>query len=98
MSLPLLSPTDLLLSSKGCRPGGGNTSVPGLWGMWDLPTLGLAQVASTYESDRVWSYEVGAKKASGDGRVNVQASAFLIDWNNSQQTVPLTRCGFAYTA
>src|SRR3546814_7650464 len=67
-------------------------------GLWDLPTLGLAQVPSTYESDSVWSYEVGAKKASGDGRVNVQASAFLIDWNNIQQTVPLTRCGFAYTA
>src|SRR3546814_3545151 len=49
-------------------------------------------------SDLVWSYEVGAKKASGDGRANVQASAFLIDWNNIQQTVPLTRCGFAYTA
>src|SRR3546814_665477 len=67
-------------------------------GLWDLPTLGLAQVPSTYESDSVWSYEVGAKKASGDGRVTVQASAFLIDWNNIQQTVPFTRCGFAYTA
>src|SRR3546814_7212164 len=51
-----------------------------------------------YDSESGWSYEVGAKKASSDGRLNVQASAFLIDWNNIQQTVPLFQCGFAYTA
>lgn len=93
--------TDTLVyanAAKGFRPGGGNPGVPAPFCAADLGLLGVAQVPTTYKSDSVWSYEVGAKKGSHDGRLNVQASAFLIDWKDIQQSIPLFRCGFAYTA
>ncbi len=85
-------------AAKGFRPGGGNPGVPTAFCAADLAQLGISQVPSTYKSDSVWSYEVGAKKGSSDNRLNVQASAFLIDWKDIQQNVPMFRCGFAYTA
>ncbi|MEJ2459669.1 MAG: TonB-dependent receptor, partial [Novosphingobium sp.] len=51
-----------------------------------------------FDSDSVWSYEVGTKTRLFDRRLQFDASAFRIDWNNIQQTIQLTQCGFNYTA
>src|SRR3546814_7141991 len=59
-----------IYAAKGFRTGGGNTAVPAAFCATDLTALGLAEVPQTYKSDSVWSYEVGAKKANGNGRIN----------------------------
>jgi outer membrane receptor protein involved in Fe transport len=76
----------------GVNPGGDpipNTSL-GILGLTDRPTL--------FDSDSVWSYELGSKNRVFGDRLQVNASAFYIDWKNIQQTVGLARCGFQFVA
>jgi outer membrane receptor protein involved in Fe transport len=65
--------------------------------MTDLAALGISQAPEAYNSDNVWSYELGAK-----GRpvrsVQFEASAFRIDWSDIQNSVGLPSCGFGYIA
>ena len=87
-------------ATKGYRIGGANPAVgqfcygPGS----ALDQIGLASVPPTYGSDEVWSYELGAKSSLADQRLLLDASAYLIRWRDIQQNVPLTDCGFQFTA
>lgn len=36
----------------------------------------------TVDEEEMWSYEVGTKLTAWDGRVNIQAAAYYIDWTN----------------
>jgi iron complex outermembrane recepter protein len=74
--------------AKGFRVGGGNAP---------LPTGCNATPPSTYSSDYVWNYEIGAKNKLFDGRVQIDTSLFHIDWLKIQQLIPLS-CGLLYTA
>jgi iron complex outermembrane recepter protein len=74
--------------AKGFRVGGGNAP---------LPTGCNATPPSTYSSDYVWNYEIGAKNKLFDGRVQIDTSIFHIDWLKIQQLIPLS-CGLLYTA
>jgi iron complex outermembrane recepter protein len=94
-------------ASKGFRVGGYNpqvglpcTAPP----FFALPTLGYFPSPgnptgrpSTFDSDSLWSYEVGSKNTLGGGRGLVSASAYYIDWENIQQGVALAGCGFGFT-
>ncbi len=68
-------PTDGLvfygLASQGFRLGGTNQQ-------------GIVAVPPGYESDSIWNYELGAKTTFMDGRLYVNATAFLIDWEDIQ--------------
>jgi len=96
-----VTPDDLVYATaaKGFRIGGANPAVgqfcygPG----GALAMIGLNAVPATYGSDNVWSYEIGSKNVFADRRVLLNASAYYIKWNNIQQNVPLTACGFQYT-
>lgn len=83
------TPNHMLYASvgKGFRVGGGNEPVP---------TLCNFTVPSGYGSDFVWSYEVGAKDTLFHHRLQVDASAFHVDWSQIQQIVQL-QCGQQYT-
>lgn len=86
--------------AKGFRPGGQNTvntavTTPNCAA--GLHELGLSQIPQTYNSDSVWSYEVGAKNRWFGGHVAVDASAFYIKWDNVQQAVNIG-CTTAFTA
>jgi len=82
--------------SKGFRPGGYNPQV-GQCG-FDLGQLGYPDGRPPlYDSDSVWSYEVGAKSKLFNGALGVQASVYQIDWSNIQQAVQLGNCGFQFT-
>lgn len=59
------------LASEGFRLGGTNQP-------------NIAAVPPGYEADSLWNYEVGVKSAWLDGRLIVNSSAFLIDWDNIQ--------------
>jgi iron complex outermembrane receptor protein len=68
-------------AAKGFRVGGVN---PG------LPPCGVGctvDVGSTFNSDSLWNYELGAKFQAFHRALSVTAAAFYIDWSNIQLNV-----------
>lgn len=89
-------------AAKGFRIGGYNPRV-GLPCGGQLASLGLFDANGApaapqlFDSDSVWSYEIGAKDAFFGGRVQIASSVYYIDWKNIQQGVAL-QCGFQFVA
>ena len=85
-------------ASKGFRIGGVNGQVsPTLCGD-ELDRVGLdPDSLRTYDSDSLWSYEVGVKSRLADNRLSLNAAAFFIDWSDSLQVQRLA-CGFQVDA
>jgi len=82
-------------AAKGFRPGGAQR-IPPVSCAADLQALGIDSAPTTYTSDSVWSYEVGAKSRVMQGRLQFAASAFWINWSNIQQNVVLPDCGQSF--
>lgn len=84
-------------AAKGFRIGGINGNVPvGLCGP-ELATLGVdPSNATTFDSDSLWSYELGFKSTLANNRVTLNGAVFFIDWSNIQQLNRLA-CGFQFT-
>ncbi len=55
-------------AAQGNKPGNFNASAP--------PGF------LTVEEEEMWNYEIGAKRSAMDGKVSLQASAYMIDWTN----------------
>ena len=91
-------------AAKGFRIGGYNPAVGVPCGVSQgdprpgtpLGNIGLSDRPQLFDSDTVWSYEVGSKNSLFGGNLNMEASAFYIEWDNIQQNVGLA-CGFAFT-
>ncbi|MCX2865479.1 TonB-dependent receptor [Paucibacter sp. PLA-PC-4] len=81
-----LSPDSSLYAriASGYRPGGPNAL---------LPTTSPA-VKPMFESDSLWSYEVGYKASLLDRRLTVEAAIYDIEWSDILQ--PITDGGFSY--
>jgi iron complex outermembrane recepter protein len=77
--------------AKGYRVGGVNTPLADYCNA-------TTPAPKTYNSDSVWSYEIGAKDSLLDGHLQVDTSVFHIDWKNIQQPVLIPSCGFEYFA
>jgi outer membrane receptor protein involved in Fe transport len=60
--------------------------------------LGYDQSPTTYDSDSVWSYELGTKNSFAGGRVTIDASAFYIKWSDIQTSLYLPTCGSSFIA
>ncbi|MGZ3312647.1 MAG: TonB-dependent receptor [Caulobacteraceae bacterium] len=97
-----LTPVDLVYFtvSKGYRAGGINPlpSV-GICGQ-ALSVYGLAptDLPQTYNSDTVWSYELGGKFRVLDNRLQLNGALYHIDWLNPQVTLsPGFNCGLVST-
>jgi iron complex outermembrane receptor protein len=86
-----------LSGAKGFRTGGVNGNLPpGLCGP-ELTELGVnPSNATTYESDDLWSYELGFKSSLADNRITLNAAVFMVDWQDVQQLNRLA-CGFQFT-
>ena len=84
-------------AAKGFRIGGVNGQIsPTLCGD-EIAALNLdPDGLRSYDSDDLWSYEVGVKSNLADNRVSVNAAAFFIDWNDTLQNVRLA-CGFQFS-
>ena len=84
--------------AKGFRTGGDNAPIPRSLCIPTFQTLGLTgQFApTTYKSDSVKSYEIGAKDKFGS--LKLASSAYYIDWNDIQQNIYLPGCGLQFTA
>lgn len=85
-------------AAKGFRVGGVNKPIPVTSDACrgDLTSLGLTQSPGQYGSDHLWSYEVGQKSNLLGDRLQVYSSAYYIKWEDIQQSVGLTDCGFNY--
>jgi iron complex outermembrane receptor protein len=83
-------------AAKGFRPGGPNRfQVNPVLCAADLQQLGLTQAPDTFDSDNLWSYELGTKNQFGGIMFN--GALFYTDWKKIQQQINLTSCGFAFT-
>ncbi|MBV8497156.1 MAG: TonB-dependent receptor, partial [Gammaproteobacteria bacterium] len=95
-----------LSAAKGYRVGGTNNDfgvvpscVPGLITLGVQPGPdGKYHSQTTYGSDSLWSYELGTKQTTLEHRLQINASLFLIDWRNIQQSVYLPSCGDSFTS
>ena len=97
-----ISPLALVYATaaKGFREGGPNAPVPlGLpQCVAALGALGLTNAPNSFDSDSLWSYEIGAKGRTSDGRLRITGAAYHIDWSGIQQKINLSGgCGFDYT-
>ena len=85
-----LTPDDLVYAtaSKGYRIGGATPPLP--------PNCGTG-FPTSYNSDSLWSYEVGTKDRFLERTLQVSASAFYVDWSNIQQAFYVPACGIQFT-
>jgi iron complex outermembrane recepter protein len=91
--------------AKGFRPGGGTgpiiTSGPDSCEknlQSEYGTTSFIPGPDSFQSDHVWSYELGEKWLGADNRVSVNAAIYFEAWTGVQQTNNLTECGEIYTA
>ena len=82
-------------AAEGFRIGGVNREFSDALGCESqLNALGLMVAdARTYDSDKLWSYELGAKFGAPSRRYTFNASVFYVDFDELQQRV-LLACGF----
>lgn len=83
-------------ASKGFRPGGAQAPVDPNFCATDLATLGLSQSPLDYESDSLWSYELGSKNRLFGGAVTLDTNIYHVKWKNIQQSIRLPTCSFAF--
>jgi len=74
--------------ASGYRPGGPNVVPP------VDPVTGERFGRATFDADSLWNYEVGAKLGALDGRLQVDAALFWIDWTDIQ--VNENQSGFSF--
>ncbi|QTH20202.1 TonB-dependent receptor [Rhizorhabdus wittichii] len=88
--------------AKGFRMGGANFPLPSLdsaTGACDASLrsfFGQAALPSSYKSDSLWSYELGAKGTFLNGGLKVNAAGFHIDWKNTQVAVQVSGTGCSF--
>jgi outer membrane receptor protein involved in Fe transport len=71
-------------AAKGFRPGGGNQPLPNFSPPNAPANFGYTAWPKTYNSDSLWSYEVGEKAQFLDRRLMVNASVYYEDWTQIQ--------------
>jgi outer membrane receptor protein involved in Fe transport len=69
--------------SSGYRPGGPNV----------VPPSAPPSTPRSYQSDSTTNYEAGVKTALFGGRLSLDVTAFLIDWNNIQLLEVINQTG-----
>jgi outer membrane receptor protein involved in Fe transport len=89
-------------AAKGFRPGGVQERLPGvcneqlgLFGYID--SAGNVISPTSYDSDSVWSYELGSKNRLLDGLLTLDGSVYTIKWDKIQSRITLPDCGYALT-
>jgi iron complex outermembrane receptor protein len=89
-------------AAKGFRPAGASLLVPLSQCGQDLQNIGYLDAngnstqPAIYESDSVWSYELGSKNRLLEGRLMLDASAYQIRWSNIQTSIGLPICAYSF--
>lgn len=84
--------------ARGFRAAGANPPVPVDPCKDSLDNLGIPSAPTTYKSDTVTSYELGAKNKLFDNQLKLDSSVYQVDWNNIQQIVNLPQCAIRFIA
>jgi iron complex outermembrane receptor protein len=86
-------------AAEGFRLGGININSPSGAINVNRPggRLPVSTNARTFDSDRLWSYELGAKTSLWDGRLIANAAGYLTIWDNIQSD-QILRDGSLFTA
>ena len=92
-------PNDMFYTTyaKGYRPGGANNPLPYAACSTDFMNFGIPNAPTTYSSDTVDSYEIGAKN-NINNRIKIASSIYYIKWNNIQQVVVPPICQISFIA
>jgi iron complex outermembrane receptor protein len=80
-------------AGKGYRVGGASAPLPSL-ASCQAAVAQLGFSPGQYQSDSVWSYEVGSKDRLANGKAQIDSSIFWIDWSNIQQFLALPACNY----
>ena len=89
--IPTSGPTGSLGQQCESGTGPGSVSLQSLYG-----TTSFVPAPDTFNPDTVWSYELGEKWRSDDGRVTLNGAGYYSVWNDAQQFVGLS-CGFNFS-
>ncbi|MEY4640357.1 MAG: hypothetical protein RLZZ227_351 [Pseudomonadota bacterium] len=83
-------------AAQGFRAGGVNQvfSSAGSSQLFGQYGLTKSVLPTTYESDSVWSYELGAKVRLWDGRAQLNTAIYQLEWDDVQTNVFLGGDGF----
>ena len=88
-------------AAEGFRPAGASLRVPSICDA-DLIQNGYVDAngkptqPTTYDSDSVWSYELGSKNRLFGGHLILDGSVYLIKWKNIQANVELPDCSYNF--
>jgi outer membrane receptor protein involved in Fe transport len=63
----------------------------------DEAAQGVTSQPKKFDSDKLWSYEIGTKNRLDDNRLSIDGALYYIDWNQIQQQIYLPTCGYYYT-
>ena len=83
--------------AKGFRQGGPVAGLPSTLCAADLAAIGLSSPPTSFKSDTLWNYELGAKTAWLNHRLTVNTAVYYIKWSQLQQLIALPTCGFDFT-
>jgi outer membrane receptor protein involved in Fe transport len=61
-----------------------------------VDSAGNPSQPTSYKSDSLWSYELGAKSRLWGGRLALDGSVYEIKWKNIQVNVPLPDCAYNF--
>jgi iron complex outermembrane receptor protein len=90
-------------AAKGFRNGGPTGPIPyggfggGVCGP-NLQTYGLNSGPTKFDSDSLWTYELGSKNRLEDNRLSIDGAVYATNWRNIQQSLYLPTCGYYFTA
>lgn len=90
-------------AAKGFRNGGPTGPIPyggyggGVCGS-NLQTYGLNYGPNHFNSDSLWTYELGSKSRLNDNRLSIDGAAYVTSWKDIQQSLYLPTCGYYFTA
>jgi iron complex outermembrane recepter protein len=94
----MITPNQIVYATaaKGFRAGGVNQvfSSAGSGQLFGQYGLTKSVLPVSYESDSVWSYELGAKFRLWDGRAQINTAIFRLDWDDVQTNVFIGGDGF----
>jgi outer membrane receptor protein involved in Fe transport len=65
---------------------------------FDLTNIGQPSQPVKFDSDKLWTGELGSKNLLLDGRLTVDGALFYTKWSNIQQQIYLPTCGYYFTA
>ncbi len=101
LSYDVSAESDVYISAaKGFRLGG--PTGPITWGPNsvcnpDYSYFGITEQPTKFNSDSLWTYELGSKSRLADNRLSIDAAAYATNWNNIQQQIYLPTCGYYFT-